>query len=193
MWDLPRPGIEPVSPALPGRFFTTEPPGGPSHTALDAFYALSYLMSMITLWAKSSLVLWTRGIWGLGHTSAKLQRRTQCGRECLTPMCLALETAQVGTWPAVRKNLMFMAAACHLATPCPSHCFTLTCSFIECFFLLNIAGMLPEPLCIHNCSIWENKNCNLNITTHWGVKDLARLTEKNDFMFWLLGMPWTRS
>ena len=29
MWDLPRPGIEPVSPALAGGFFTTEPPGKP--------------------------------------------------------------------------------------------------------------------------------------------------------------------
>ena len=26
MWDLPRPGIEPVSPAFTGRFLTTEPP-----------------------------------------------------------------------------------------------------------------------------------------------------------------------
>ena len=25
MWDLPRPGIEPMSPALAGEFFTTEP------------------------------------------------------------------------------------------------------------------------------------------------------------------------
>ena len=29
MWDLSRPGIEPVSPALAGGFFTTEPPGKP--------------------------------------------------------------------------------------------------------------------------------------------------------------------
>ncbi len=27
MWDLPRPGLEPVSPALAGRFSTTVPPG----------------------------------------------------------------------------------------------------------------------------------------------------------------------
>ena len=27
MWDLPRPGIKPMSPALAGGFFTTEPPG----------------------------------------------------------------------------------------------------------------------------------------------------------------------
>ena len=29
-WDLPRPGLEPVSPALAGRFSTTAPPGKPS-------------------------------------------------------------------------------------------------------------------------------------------------------------------
>ena len=29
MWDLPRPGIEPISLALAGRFFATEPPGKP--------------------------------------------------------------------------------------------------------------------------------------------------------------------
>ena len=27
MWDLPRPGLEPVCPALAGRFSTTAPPG----------------------------------------------------------------------------------------------------------------------------------------------------------------------
>ena len=32
MWHLPRSGIEPVSPALAGRFFTTEPPGKPIYT-----------------------------------------------------------------------------------------------------------------------------------------------------------------
>ena len=29
MWDLPRPGLEPVSSALAGRFSTTAPPGKP--------------------------------------------------------------------------------------------------------------------------------------------------------------------
>ena len=29
MWDLPRPGLEPMSPALAGRFSTTVPPGKP--------------------------------------------------------------------------------------------------------------------------------------------------------------------
>ena len=30
MWDLLRPGLEPVSPALAGRFSTTAPPGKPN-------------------------------------------------------------------------------------------------------------------------------------------------------------------
>ena len=29
MWDLPGPGLEPVSPALAGRFSTAAPPGKP--------------------------------------------------------------------------------------------------------------------------------------------------------------------
>ena len=39
MWDLPRPGLEPVSPALAGGFLTTAPPGKPS--AEDFTYLLS--------------------------------------------------------------------------------------------------------------------------------------------------------
>ena len=35
--DLPYPGIEPTSPALAGRFSTTEPPGKPS-TSLPQFF-----------------------------------------------------------------------------------------------------------------------------------------------------------
>ena len=38
-WDLPDPGIEPASPALAGRFFTTEPPGKPlNQWTKDYFY-----------------------------------------------------------------------------------------------------------------------------------------------------------
>ena len=34
--DLPRPGIEPASPALAGGFFTTRPPGKPEGTCAAA-------------------------------------------------------------------------------------------------------------------------------------------------------------
>ena len=34
MWDLPGPGLEPVSPALAGGFLTTAPPGKPENIFL---------------------------------------------------------------------------------------------------------------------------------------------------------------
>ena len=40
MWDLPRPGLEPVSPALAGRLSTTAPPGKP------LFYFFNLLFSL---------------------------------------------------------------------------------------------------------------------------------------------------
>ena len=35
MWDLPRPGIEPMSSALAGEFFTTEPSGKPKFVIIN--------------------------------------------------------------------------------------------------------------------------------------------------------------
>ena len=40
-WDPPRPGLEPVSPALTGRLSTTAPPGKPIHK--DIFMLLPIL------------------------------------------------------------------------------------------------------------------------------------------------------
>ena len=37
MWDLPRPGLKPVSPALAGRFSTTAPPGKPWLCNFDSY------------------------------------------------------------------------------------------------------------------------------------------------------------
>ena len=36
MWDLPGPGIEPVSPALAGGFLTTAPPGKSPTSYVDS-------------------------------------------------------------------------------------------------------------------------------------------------------------
>ena len=38
MWDIPRPGLEPVSPALAGRFSTTAPPGKPNFWFLEVLF-----------------------------------------------------------------------------------------------------------------------------------------------------------
>ena len=35
MWDPPRPGLEPVSPALAGRLSTTAPPGKPARSIFE--------------------------------------------------------------------------------------------------------------------------------------------------------------
>ena len=44
IWDLPRPGLEPVSPALSGRFSTTAPPGNPPMlTFWDPLFCLRHL------------------------------------------------------------------------------------------------------------------------------------------------------
>ena len=43
MWDLPRPGLESVSPALAGRFSTTTPPGEPQSLFFNNFkWSISY-------------------------------------------------------------------------------------------------------------------------------------------------------
>ena len=39
MWDLPGPGLEPVSPALAGGFLTTEPPRKPRPVNFYKFIA----------------------------------------------------------------------------------------------------------------------------------------------------------
>ena len=38
MWDLPRPGLEPASPASAGRFSTTAPPGKPEELLLHLYF-----------------------------------------------------------------------------------------------------------------------------------------------------------
>ena len=43
MWDLPRPGLEPVSPALAGRFSTAVPPGKPPFCILISNVWRSYV------------------------------------------------------------------------------------------------------------------------------------------------------
>ena len=44
-WDPPRPGLEPLSPALAGRFSTTVPPGKPN---LPVFYKFEFYVIFYT-------------------------------------------------------------------------------------------------------------------------------------------------
>ena len=52
MWDLPRSGLEPMSPALAGRFLTTAPPGKPSsHLLWSVSQVLQYSLGKEALFS----------------------------------------------------------------------------------------------------------------------------------------------
>ena len=50
MWDLPRPGLEPVSPALAGRFSTTAPPGKPDNCGFIAAVFVLFPFALFVLY-----------------------------------------------------------------------------------------------------------------------------------------------
>ena len=47
--DLPDPGIEPASPVLTGRFFTTVPPGKPQEQRNSNYFFQSWVLSQVTV------------------------------------------------------------------------------------------------------------------------------------------------
>ena len=51
MWDLPRPGLEPVSLALAGRFSTTAPPGKPP----DMYFTNIFSLFVVCVFILSAL------------------------------------------------------------------------------------------------------------------------------------------
>ena len=51
MWDPPRSGLEPVSPALAGRFSTTAPPGKP-RTIIDTLKMMNFRTSLVAQWIR---------------------------------------------------------------------------------------------------------------------------------------------
>ena len=57
MWDLPRPGLEPASPALAGRFSTTAPPGKPCTSCFKTMYCIcnKQLLNAVTFFSILSL------------------------------------------------------------------------------------------------------------------------------------------
>ena len=69
MWDLPRPGLEPVSPALAGGFSTTAPPGKPWHHLLISTWGMlvtsiikvdHWKLKQMTFLERRKLGLWKR-------------------------------------------------------------------------------------------------------------------------------------
>ena len=72
MWDLPRPGLEPMSPALAGRFSTTAPPGKPFSFIFVMFllsskYFLLFLLISSLCGVFLKYVIWFPNIWIFPH------------------------------------------------------------------------------------------------------------------------------
>ena len=64
MWNLPGPGVEPVSPALAGRFLTTGPPGKSSCLCFIILILIMRKLSLTVLTCAWSLLLSGRnGMW----------------------------------------------------------------------------------------------------------------------------------
>ena len=57
MWDLPGPGLEPVSPALAGRFLTTAPPGKSDLWCFNMIYSSSHLPNSSRIETKNLTII----------------------------------------------------------------------------------------------------------------------------------------
>ena len=66
MWDPPRPGIEPVSPALAGGFLNTEPQGSPVPCIFKKYFITDiYFVKVILLYL---FIFWVHWVF-VPHTS----------------------------------------------------------------------------------------------------------------------------
>ena len=66
MWDPPRPGLEPVSPALAGRFSTTAPPGKP-HSSYFEWVSLVYFEFLSSIIKKINIIEASRTMYNCSH------------------------------------------------------------------------------------------------------------------------------
>ena len=57
MWDLPRPGLEPVSPVLAGGFLTTAPPGKSPYVVFELPFELSSSSAVCSTTETAQLLL----------------------------------------------------------------------------------------------------------------------------------------
>ena len=107
MWDLPRPGLEPLSPALAGRFSTTAPLGKPLPRILNAQLrvmntsVVSYLFALkACLQALCMYISWT-----LHNSKIKLVlRRREAGlNDLLLGQTLSVrEVCERASWRVLR-------------------------------------------------------------------------------------------
>ena len=86
MWDLPRPGLEPVSPELAGRFSATAPPGKPCNYIFKFHKSCLLYLSLLFFFFLSP----PNGMWDLSY----LTRDRTCSP--LQWKCRVLTTGPLG-------------------------------------------------------------------------------------------------
>ena len=82
MWDLPRPGMQPVSSALQDRFLTTEPSGKPSLFFFLIFIwlyrsQLQHVESSVAAHIFSNCVTWAQMLCGMQNPSSPTRNQTR--------------------------------------------------------------------------------------------------------------------
>ena len=89
MWDPPRPGLEPASPALAGRFSTTVPPGKPTPCCFLVMIIMLVLLIMVRTYkaVKNAFGIFYRGVHLILTTALQfrvfiLPRISQCVPVC---------------------------------------------------------------------------------------------------------------
>ena len=81
-WDLPRPGLEPVSPALAGRFSTTVPPGKPLSFIYLFIWSFFFWLHWVFVAARRlSLVVVTRATLHCGARASHCGGFSCCGAQ----------------------------------------------------------------------------------------------------------------
>ena len=115
MWDLPRPGLEPVSPALAGGFLTTAPPGKPDHAGFLNLFIYLWLCWVFVSVRGLSLVVASGG-----HSSSR------CAGLSLSRPLLLRSTGSRRAGSAIVAHGPSCSAACGIfpdqgSNPCPLH------------------------------------------------------------------------
>ena len=76
--DLPNPGIEPVSPALAGRLFTSEPPGKPLKIIIIILFIISFVLNNPKYFKENPMDggAWKAAVHGVAQSQTRLSNFT---------------------------------------------------------------------------------------------------------------------
>ena len=153
MWDLPRPGLKPVSPALAGRFSTTAPPGKP---LLSFLFSNSHILPPKNFFFPVFILKWTRS-----KSMIKFTQKLFC------LWCISVGTL-IKNWE--NRNIMYLCSwAIIVGNICGFYTVILSLCMYLCFFfplpliLLSFNHFLKILFVVVKALLWfwVKKKCKL--------------------------------